>query len=91
MDKLDHIWYTVAVKQISEVKMMVTYNPLWDTMKKRGATFVTLEENGICWYAIGRMRRNREITTELLNQLCVILNCNIADIMEYVPDVEKSS
>ena len=66
---------------------MITYDPLWDTMRQKGITTYTLIKN----YSFSRgtldsLKHNRNISTATLNDLCKILSCNVEDILRYVPD-----
>ena len=36
------------------------------------------------------LREDRLLTQENLNKLCFLLNCNIGDILEYIPDNNDS-
>lgn len=35
---------------------------------------------------LDRLRKNGNVNTYTLNQLCEILNCDISDIAEYIPN-----
>ncbi|MBR5501288.1 MAG: helix-turn-helix transcriptional regulator [Clostridia bacterium] len=35
---------------------------------------------------LGRLRRNENVSTYTLNQLCTILDCKLEDIAEYIKD-----
>ena len=35
---------------------------------------------------VQRLQRNEPVTTHTLNKLCEILDCELSDIAEYVPD-----
>lgn len=66
---------------------MITYDPLWETMRQKGITAYTLIKN----YSFSRgtldsLKHNRNISTATLNDLCKILSCNVEDILRYVPD-----
>ena len=66
---------------------MITYDPLWDTMRQKGITTYTLIKN----YSFSRgtldsLKHNRNISTATLNDLCKILSCNVEDVLRYVPD-----
>ncbi len=66
---------------------MITYAPLWETMRQKGITTYTLIKN----YSFSRgtldsLKHNRNISTATLNDLCKILSCNVEDILRYVPD-----
>ncbi len=66
---------------------MITYDPLWETMRQKGITTYTLIKN----YSFSRgtldsLKHNRNISTATLNDLCKILSCNVEDVLRYVPD-----
>lgn len=66
---------------------MISYNPLWRTMKKRGVTTYTLiYKNGFSAYTITNLRRNKSITMNTLEKLCAVLECTPNDIIEFVKD-----
>lgn len=74
-------------KEKSEGKHVISYNPLWETMKKCGATTYTLQVKGnISSSTIRRLKANESVSTNTLEALCKILNCTLGDIIEYLPD-----
>lgn len=69
---------------------MISYAPLWKTMKMRKATTYTLEvKGGISSSSIRRIKANESISTNTIDAICKILDCSVADIIEYQPDVEN--
>ena len=73
-----------------EMKKLITYAPLWETMKRKGATTYTLrnkgEDDNISGSTILRLQKNKSVSTNTLDSLCKILECRLSDIAEYVPD-----
>ena len=66
---------------------MIKYDPLWDTLKKRGISqYSLIKDYGIDKAQLQRLRSNMVVKTMILNRLCMILDCRIEDIMVYVPD-----
>lgn len=66
---------------------MISYEPLWETMKKKGATSYTLRAKGnISNSSIRRMKAGDSVSTNTLDALCRILECTLADIVIYIPD-----
>ena len=62
---------------------MIVYTPLWDTMKKRGiSTYALINKYNISSSTINRLRHNMGVTTQLIDDLCVILDCKVEDIMK---------
>ena len=65
---------------------MISYAPLWETMKKRGATTYTLEKKGnISSSTIRRLKAGESVSTNTLDALCAILECTVVDIIQYIP------
>jgi len=63
---------------------MIIFNRLWETMEKKGISQYTLIKTyNISESQLTRLRRNEIVKTEILNKLCIILNCNIEDICEF--------
>ncbi|WP_125116619.1 helix-turn-helix domain-containing protein [Agathobaculum sp. Marseille-P7918] len=66
---------------------MISYAPLWETMERRGATTYTLQvKGGISSSTIRRMKAGESVSTNTLEALCKLLDCTLADILEYLPD-----
>ena len=66
---------------------MISYVPLWRTMKERGITTYTLiYKCGISAYTVTNLRRNKSITMNTLEKLCKILNCTPNEIIEFIDD-----
>lgn len=70
---------------------MISYAPLWRTMKEKKASTYTLQEKGgISSSTVRRMKAGDSVSTNTLDALCNILNCTVSDIIEYVPDEHTS-
>lgn len=66
---------------------MISYEPLYKTMKEKGfTTYRLINEYGISRSLIDRLKHNRPITTVTLNDLCSILDCRVEDVMVYTKD-----
>ena len=66
---------------------MISYAPLWETMKMRSATTYTLQvKGGISSSTIRRLKAGESVSTNTLEALCKILECELQDIVEYLPD-----
>jgi DNA-binding Xre family transcriptional regulator len=66
---------------------MISYDPLWKTMKERGATTYTLQVKGqISSSTIRRLKAGDSVSTNTLDALCKILQCDLSDIVLYLPD-----
>lgn len=66
---------------------MISYDPFWKTISDRGiSTYALINRHGILPDTIQRLRSGKPITTTTLNTLCQVIDCNISDVMEFVPD-----
>ena len=66
---------------------MISYAPLWKTMKSKGVTTYTLIYNmGFSAYTVTNLRRNKSITMNTLEKLCTVLNCTANDVVEFVEE-----
>ena len=66
---------------------MISYDPFWKTIADRGiSTYALINRHGILPDTIQRLRSGKPITTTTLNTLCLVIDCNISDVMEFVPD-----
>ena len=69
---------------------MISYAPLWETMERRGATTYTLQvQGGISSSTIRRTKAGESVSTNTLEALCKLLDCSLADIVEYLPDEQS--
>lgn len=66
---------------------MITFSPLWQTLKARGITqYDLLNKYEMSRGMLDNLKHNRSITLNTLNDLCNMLDCNITDIIEYKKD-----
>lgn len=64
--------------------VMISYEPFFDTLKKKNiSTYTLIYKYGISSATIDRIKKGGGITTAKLNDLCNILDCNIEDIIIY--------
>jgi len=66
---------------------MIIYDRLWDTLEKKGITKYRLRKDyNIRKSQLDRLKRNESVTTNTIDRLCNILDCDITDIMEHIKD-----
>ena len=69
---------------------MISYEPLWSTMEKKGITkYQLIYHWGISSNTLRRMSRLEAINSNTLNELCLILNCNVEDILQFTATEEE--
>lgn len=66
---------------------MITYAPLWKTLKEKGISqYKLIEEYGVDNAQLQRLRDNAVVKTITIDRLCQILDCKVENIMEYVKE-----
>ena len=66
---------------------MISYAPLWETMKRKNATTYTLQVKGeISSSTVRRLNAYESVSTITLDALWRILDCELDDIIAYLPD-----
>ncbi len=65
-------------------KNMISYKPLWDTLKrKKISTYALIQKYGISSATIDRMKKGNGISTAKIDDLCKILDCRVEDIIVF--------
>lgn len=71
---------------------MISYQPFYQTLLQKGVTeYHLIFKQGVDANTLHRMKHGKAITTRTLNSLCEILDCQVTDILEYIPDDEQTS
>ena len=66
---------------------MISYDNLWNVMKEKGLSqYALIKRYHISPGQITRLKRNESVSTHTIDVFCKILNCEVADIMKYIPD-----
>lgn len=69
--------------------MSVSYKKLWHMLLDRNMKKKDLQELAdLTPYAMNKLSRDEDVTTEILGKICKALNCNANDIMEFT-DIPK--
>lgn len=70
---------------------MIKYDKLWKTMKQKGISQYDLYSHyGIGRSLLDKLRHNMNVEIFTLDRLCSILDCDIGDIVEHIPDKEST-
>ena len=63
---------------------MIVFDRLWTTMKEKVVSqYKLIKEYKISTGQLDRLRKNENVNTYTLDQLCRILDCSLDDIAEY--------
>lgn len=65
---------------------MISYKPFWETLKKSEFTTYSLRKKGIAPPTLNRLKHNKNVSTQTLDDLCQMLGCKIEDVIEIIPD-----
>lgn len=67
--------------------MAVSYNKLWKLLIDKNMIKKDLREaTGISTTTLAKLGKNENVNTEILSKICAALQCDISNIVEYVPD-----
>lgn len=69
---------------------MISYEPFWLTLKRKGVTtYALINKHHISSATISRMKKGGGISTTKIDDFCRILDCKTEDIICYIPDSES--
>ena len=69
------------------VYSMMSYQPLWATMKNRGISqYKLIKDYHFSTGQLDRLRKNDSVSTNTLDMLCSILDCKLEEVAVYLPD-----
>ena len=69
--------------------MKISYNTLWKLLIEKKMSKADLrKEAGIAPNTMTRLRRDEEVSLSVLCKICCVVEANIGDIMEFLPDKE---
>lgn len=68
---------------IEAVIPIISYAPLWKTMKERNVTQYQLLKSGIDNKTLDSLKKNKNITLLTLEKLCTAVGCTPNDVVEF--------
>lgn len=72
------------VMYLYEVSALISYKPLFETMQKKNISeYNLIFKQGMSANTIHRIKKGLPITTDTLDTLCFILDCEVQDILEH--------
>ena len=67
--------------------MAVSYKKLWKMLIDKDMKKKDLAELAdVSSYTITKMSKGENVTTDTLGKRCKVLECNVEDIMEFIPE-----
>ena len=66
---------------------MIRYAPFWRTLEKKNITqYQLIHKYNFSTGTLDALRKNKSITLNTLNDLCTILQCEVSDVITFIPD-----
>jgi len=66
---------------------MIRYDPLWETMRRKGVTqYALIHKYHVSPSQITRLKRNESVSTHTIDMFCEILECDVEQIMQHIPN-----
>lgn len=69
---------------------MISYAPLFKTMKDKQITSYRLEKLGFSRATYYSIKQGNSVSTNTINQLCKLLKCSVSDVMEFIDEDEET-
>ena len=70
-----------------DINMHISYNKLWKLLIDKGMKKKDLKTSAsLSSASIAKLGKNEPVTLEVLMRICVALDCNIGDVIEFVKD-----
>ncbi len=66
--------------------MGISYEKLWKIINERNLNKYYLRKNGINPKVVDALSKNKNVNMSTIIDLCKLLNCQPADLVEYIPD-----
>ena len=64
---------------------MITYEPFWKTIEQKNiSTYTLINKYHVSGSTISRLKNNKGISTNTINDLCTILDCRVEEVLEYL-------
>ena len=67
--------------------MSISYKPLWRLMVEKDMKKLELRDiTGMSNNTLARLGKNEAVSMDVLERICIALDCRIEDIVEFVKD-----
>lgn len=72
--------------------MQISYNKLWKLLIDRKMKKVDLmHKSHISTTSLAKLGKDENVSMTVLKKICEVLDCNIGDIMDLIPDDDKEN
>jgi DNA-binding Xre family transcriptional regulator len=70
--------------------MEISYKKLWKLLIDRDMSRTDLRLKAqISTMALAKLGKNENVSMDVLKKICTVLNCNIGDILDFVPEKDE--
>jgi DNA-binding Xre family transcriptional regulator len=70
--------------------MTVSYKKLWKMLIDKDMKKQDLQKaSGVSWSVITKLSKGETVSMDVLIKICKILDCDIGEVMELLPDAPK--
>ncbi|NBH13394.1 XRE family transcriptional regulator [Lachnospiraceae bacterium] len=70
---------------------MISYEPFFNTLKRKSITqYMLIKKYNFSTGTLDALRKNRSITLNTLYDICVMLDCEITDVVEFKKSDERT-
>lgn len=72
------------------VAVIFTYEPLWNTLKKKGISqYDLIKVHHVSTGTLDSLRKNKSVTMNTLHDLCIAIDCQIQDVVQVIKENEE--
>lgn len=67
--------------------MSISYNKMWKLLIDKNMKRKDLKEKAeVSQNVMARLSKNQAVTMETMEKICSVLQCDIGDVMEFIPE-----
>lgn len=71
--------------------MSISYNKMWKLLIDHNMKRKDLKEKAeVSQNVMARLSKNQAVTMETMEKICLALQCDIGDVMEFIPATKQS-
>ena len=70
--------------------MQISYKKLWKLLIDKDMKKKDLQaKSGVSWASVTKLSKGEAVSMEVLMKVCTALDCNIGDILDFIPEKEE--
>jgi len=67
--------------------MIISYNKMWKLLIDKNMKRKDLKEKAeVSQNVMARLSKNQAVTMDTMGKICKVLECDIGDVMEFIPE-----